>query len=221
MTGTPSLTHLRMLRMPKTNVIVFSERFARRGQQEFRLALLNAFGRRCVISGCDVVGVLEAAHIRPYRGTNDNHPSNGLLLRSDIHTLFDLNLLGIEPVTLIVRVHPSVRRVPYDRFDGMKLPDSPRLSHDALLADRPLYPGEMAAAGTALLTVMDVSQVIARAHIPQLESALLKVGDKATIIVPGDETPVEGKITVVSPTLDPDGTTVERYGCRRRMRSSA
>lgn len=80
---------------------------------------------------------------------------------------------------------------------------------DGVVADRPLYPGEMAAAGTALLTVMDVSQVIARAHIPQLESALLKVGDKATIIVPGDETPVEGKITVVSPALDPNSTTVE------------
>ena len=51
---------------------------------------------------------------------------------------------------------------------------------DGVVVDRPLYPGEMAAAGTPLLTVMDVSQVIARAHIPQPEAALLKVGDKAT-----------------------------------------
>ena len=51
---------------------------------------------------------------------------------------------------------------------------------DGVVADRPLYPGEMAAAGTPLLTVMDISQVIARAHIPQPEAALLKVGDKAT-----------------------------------------
>ena len=78
-----------------------------------------------------------------------------------------------------------------------------------VVADRPLYPGEMAAAGTPLLTVMDVSQVIARAHIPQPEAALLKVGDQATITVPGEENPVEGKITVVSPALDPNSTTVE------------
>ena len=80
---------------------------------------------------------------------------------------------------------------------------------DGVVADRPLYAGEMAAAGTPLLTVMDTSQVIARAHIPQPEAALLKVGDKATVTVPGQENPIEGKITVVSPALDPNSTTVE------------
>jgi len=77
------------------------------------------------------------------------------------------------------------------------------------ITDRPLYPGEMAAAGTALLTVMDTSQVIAKAHIPQSEAALLKSGAKASMTVPGIEKPVEGKITVVSPALDPNSTTVE------------
>ena len=80
---------------------------------------------------------------------------------------------------------------------------------DGVVADRSLYRGEMAAAGTALLTVMDTSQVIARAHIPQPEAALLKVGDHATVTVPGQEDPIEGKITVVSPALDPNSTTVE------------
>ena len=80
---------------------------------------------------------------------------------------------------------------------------------DGVVADRPLYPGEMAAAGTPLLTVMDTSQVIARAHIPQPEAALLKVGDHATVTVPGQQDPIEGKITVVSPALDPNSTTVE------------
>jgi HlyD family secretion protein len=79
---------------------------------------------------------------------------------------------------------------------------------NGVIADRPLYPGEMAAAGTPLLTVMDVSQVVARAHIPQQDAALLKLGDKATITAPGDE-PAEGKITVISPALDPNSTTVE------------
>jgi HlyD family secretion protein len=80
---------------------------------------------------------------------------------------------------------------------------------DGVVTDRPLYPGEMAAAGTPLLTVMDVSQVTARAHIPQQQAALLKVGDKGTITVAGEDTPVEGKITLVSPALDPSSTTVE------------
>jgi HlyD family secretion protein len=79
---------------------------------------------------------------------------------------------------------------------------------NGVIADRPLFPGEMAAAGTPLLTVMDVSQVIARAHIPQQDAALLKLGDKATITAPGEE-PAEGKITVISPALDPNSTTVE------------
>lgn len=80
---------------------------------------------------------------------------------------------------------------------------------DGVVTDRPLYPGEMAAAGTALLTVMDISSVIAKAHIPQDEAAALKVGDKGTMTVPGIEEPIEGKVTVVSPALDPNSTTVE------------
>lgn len=80
---------------------------------------------------------------------------------------------------------------------------------DGVITDRPLYPGEMATAGTPLLTVMDVSQVIARAHIPQPEAAVLHLGDKAMITSPGEETTVEGKVTVISPALDPNSTTVE------------
>ena len=78
-----------------------------------------------------------------------------------------------------------------------------------VITDRPLYPGEMAAAGTPLLTVMDISSVIARAHIPQSEAATLKPGDVGTMTVPGFDKPIEGKVTVVSPALDPNSTTVE------------
>ncbi len=77
------------------------------------------------------------------------------------------------------------------------------------ITDRPLYPGEMAAAGTPLLTVMDISSVIAKAHIPQDEAAALKVGDKGSIAVPGIAEPINGKVTVISPALDPNSTTVE------------
>jgi len=80
---------------------------------------------------------------------------------------------------------------------------------NGVVTDRPLYPGEMAAAGTALLTLMDISSVIAKAHIPQADAAALKVGDTGSMTVPGIDEPIEGKVTVVSPALDPNSTTVE------------
>jgi RND family efflux transporter MFP subunit len=80
---------------------------------------------------------------------------------------------------------------------------------DGVVTDRPLYPGEMPAAGVPLITVMDTSQVIAKAHISQAEAASLKVGDEASITAPGQEEPIPGKVTLVSPALDPNSTTVE------------
>lgn len=80
---------------------------------------------------------------------------------------------------------------------------------NGVITERPLYPGEMATAGTPLLTVMDLSSVIAKAHIPQSEAESLKVGDKGEMTVPGIEHPIEGRVTVVSPALDPNSTTVE------------
>lgn len=92
----------------------------RRGQGKFRDDLRERYGDRCLVTGCEVLAVLEAAHIRPYRGADDHHPANGLLLRSDVHTLFDLDLLGVEPDTLVVRVHPSVASE-YGHLDGLTL----------------------------------------------------------------------------------------------------
>jgi len=80
----------------------------RRGQQAFRDGLRKWYQDSCLISRCRVLDVLEAAHIKPYRGANDNDLGNGLLLRSDIHTLFDLDLLGIEPNGLCVQLHPDL-----------------------------------------------------------------------------------------------------------------
>lgn len=79
---------------------------------------------------------------------------------------------------------------------------------DGVITDRPLYPGEMASNSAPLLTVMDISSVIAKAHIPEAEAAALRKGDKATISVPGLED-VEGVVSLVSPALDPNSTTVE------------
>jgi RND family efflux transporter MFP subunit len=79
---------------------------------------------------------------------------------------------------------------------------------NGVVTERPLYPGETAAAGTPLLVIMDTSSVIARAHIPQSDAVLLKPGDSASIGAPGDIR-VDGKVTLVSPALDPNSTTVE------------
>jgi HNH endonuclease/EVE domain len=69
----------------------------RRGQSKFRQNLLNAYGKRCPITDCDVEAAIEAAHIIPYRGEKSNHVVNGLPLRADVHVLFDLHLLSIHP----------------------------------------------------------------------------------------------------------------------------
>jgi hypothetical protein len=94
---------------------------ARRGQHLFRNALRDRYGDVCLISGCMMMDVVEAAHIKPYRGELDNHPGNGLLLRADLHTLFDLDLIGIQPAALTVRVHPKAKQAGYGCFDGAKL----------------------------------------------------------------------------------------------------
>jgi hypothetical protein len=72
------------------------------------------------VGGCRVLAVLEAAHIAPYRGESDNHVKNGLLLRSDLHTLFDLNLLGIELTTLRIHIADEAR-IEYGAFHGQHL----------------------------------------------------------------------------------------------------
>ncbi len=80
---------------------------------------------------------------------------------------------------------------------------------NGVVTDRPFYPGETAPSGSPVLTVMDLSQVIARAHVAQQEAAELKVGDAAKISVPDQDLNIPGKVSLVSPALDPNSTTVE------------
>jgi len=80
---------------------------------------------------------------------------------------------------------------------------------DGVIAERPLYAGEMASADKPLLTVMDVSRVVARANIPATQLQHLKVGDPATITSSDASAELRGKVTVVSPALDASSTTAE------------
>jgi len=70
---------------------------AREAQGTFRLRLLDAYGGRCALTGERVVPVLEAAHIQPYLGPASNHVQNGLLLKADVHKLFDAGYVTVTP----------------------------------------------------------------------------------------------------------------------------
>ncbi len=78
-----------------------------------------------------------------------------------------------------------------------------------VVTDRPLFPGETATTGLPLITVMDTSALLAKVHLAQTVAQRLKVGDEASINVPGVEQPVPAKVSLVSPALDPGSTTVE------------
>ena len=80
---------------------------------------------------------------------------------------------------------------------------------DGVVTDRPIYPGEMASNSGPIITIMNLSQIVARAHIDQQQASQLKVGDAATISMPGQPGALKGKVSLVSPALDPSSTTVE------------
>src|ERR1019366_5038884 len=74
---------------------------------------------------------------------------------------------------------------------------------------RPLYAGEMATPGAPLVTVMDISRIIARANVPQNQSASVKVGQPATITQVDTNQAVEGKVTVARPPTPHNSTTIQ------------
>ena len=80
---------------------------------------------------------------------------------------------------------------------------------NGIVTDRPLYAGETPAAGAPLLTVMDTSALLAKAHIAQSLAQQMKIGDEASLTVPGVNDPVDAKVTLISPALDPGSTTLE------------
>ncbi len=109
----------------------------RQGQPKFRSDLLRAYGGKCSITDCDAEAALEAAHIVPYLGSKTNCLANGLLLRADIHTLFDRYLISIDPTTNKVTISTSLLSTCYEELSGkiVKLPqDSSALPSPKALA---------------------------------------------------------------------------------------
>ena len=78
-----------------------------------------------------------------------------------------------------------------------------------IVADRPLYPGDMASTGQPLATIVNISRVVARANVPQTEAAAVNVGDPATVKLATGSLEVPGKVIVVSPAADPNSTTIQ------------
>lgn len=90
----------------------------RRGQTNFRQDLLYVYESKCAISNCNVPEALEASHIIPYRGQETNKIQNGILLRADIHTLFDLRLLSIDEEKFSVIISPKLKNTYYSQYEG-------------------------------------------------------------------------------------------------------
>ncbi|MFI2710978.1 HNH endonuclease [Micromonospora sp. NPDC018662] len=80
----------------------------RLGQQSFKAVVLGAYGRRCAITGNKVQPVLQAAHIRPLPAGGEHRIDNGMLLKSDVHILFDRGYLGVDPKYRLM-VSPRLR----------------------------------------------------------------------------------------------------------------
>jgi hypothetical protein len=98
----------------------------RRGQPGLRHALLAAYEGRCAITGCNAPDALEAAYIVPFHGRETHQPGNGLLLRADLHTLFDLGKIAIDTRTMTVLVADDLMETTYKLLAGrpLRLPEA-------------------------------------------------------------------------------------------------
>ena len=96
-------------------------RTIRKGQPKLREALLKAYNNSCMISGHGPTNVLEACHIIPHNVSGNNQLDNGLLLRSDLHCLFDDGLLKINHKTYKIEIDDSLSDSPYGKFQGQEI----------------------------------------------------------------------------------------------------
>ncbi|MBC8139280.1 MAG: HNH endonuclease [Fibrella sp.] len=104
----------------------------RRGQPAFRQSLIQAYSGRCAITQFDAIDALEAGHILPYRGIQTSVVSNGLLLRADVHTLFDLGQIAVDSDTMTVVLKNHLQKTKYSTLSGssLHLPDNRALHPD-------------------------------------------------------------------------------------------
>ncbi|MEZ5697326.1 MAG: HNH endonuclease [Sphingomonadaceae bacterium] len=97
-----------------------AEVWQRPNQAEFRSKVFQQWGAKCVVTGCDVLGAIEAAHIVPFSEGGQDGPNNGLPLRADIHRLFDAGLLVIRPGSLKAEFAKGIGSY-YRDFEGTRI----------------------------------------------------------------------------------------------------
>ncbi len=93
---------------------------SRERQEKFKEELKETYGYKCLISGCEIGEIIEAAHIIPYRDLNSHDVANGLLLRVDLHRLFDAHLIAIHPTTRKVLISEQIAK-DYQDIRGIKI----------------------------------------------------------------------------------------------------
>lgn len=126
------LQHVAETDRPEAPEVQFTEGMLGRrrlGQGTFRVLVTDTYERRCAISGEKTLPVLQAAHIKPVTSGGTHATANGLLLRSDIHTLYDRGYVTVTP-DLTVRVSDRLRKEwsngrIYYQHDGGRLWVSP------------------------------------------------------------------------------------------------
>jgi hypothetical protein len=102
----------------------------RKGQPAFRKHLLEVFGEVCAFTGPAPVQALEAAHLYSYAANGKHHKGGGLLLRRDLHRLFDLGLIAVNPKTETLHLAHEVKAYPdYAKLDGAPLTVSVTADH--------------------------------------------------------------------------------------------
>ena len=110
----------------------------RPGQATFRQAVFQAYKGRCAVTGCDFPETIQAAHINPYLGSHSDHVENGLLLRVDIHLLFDNKRLAIDSRTMKIVLAPALKNTKYKALEGkvVSVPKDPNLRPNLRALDR-------------------------------------------------------------------------------------
>ena len=144
---------------------------------------------------------LDSAEVALAQARSQNEQAQKLLI--------DLQKLGKEQTLKSASGQLSAAKGKYLNAKAQLSYSEIRSPIDGVVTDRPLFQGELATANQPLLTVMDTSKLIAKAHIAQDEAAELKVGDAAGLSFEGLDDPIKGRVMLISPALDPGSTTVE------------
>ncbi|MEE8154808.1 MAG: HNH endonuclease signature motif containing protein [Phycisphaerales bacterium] len=148
---------------------------ARRGQRPLRYALLKAYGNHCAITGACPKDLLEVAYIAPFPKGDVNSVENAMLLRSDIHTLWDLNLIGVDPQDLSIHVAKRLRGSTYENLCGRTIVqrrNGSQLNQEVLRERWEIFV-QSRGPKKAAVTIEPTPTVSARSRKPSLDAPML------------------------------------------------